>query len=116
MARPCGAICTAFERSIDGRTYGSAQCARRPDLPLAEAAGAAIMRAKWQSGPSSCHGLPGDADFLLDLADFTGERRFHDRAAELATATDHVKGLRSRTSWGSRFRSSRRRWGSTHSA
>jgi hypothetical protein len=52
---------------------------------LADAAARAVHRDAWYSGAAYCHGLPSDGDLLLDLADLTGERRYRDRAAELAT-------------------------------
>ncbi|MBB2910585.1 tRNA A-37 threonylcarbamoyl transferase component Bud32 [Streptosporangium becharense] len=53
-------------------------------LDLARAAATAVHRTRWQSGTVPCHGLPGDGEFLLDMADFTGEDRYHRQAADLA--------------------------------
>ncbi len=46
----------------------------------------AVYRSRAQSGISQCHGLAGDAEFLLDLADVTGLERYRGWARELATA------------------------------
>lgn len=53
---------------------------------MAELAAQAVMRTKWRSALVQCHGLAGDAEFLLDLHDLTGQQRFRDLAWELATA------------------------------
>ncbi len=39
------------------------------DQGLVHRASQAVMAAKWHSGVAYCHGLPGNADLLLDLAD-----------------------------------------------
>jgi serine/threonine protein kinase len=44
----------------------------------------AIMHGRWGSSLGQCHGIAGNAEYLLDLAHFTGEKRFADAAAELA--------------------------------
>lgn len=51
---------------------------------LAVAAGLAVLADRWHSGSSACHGLAGDGEFLLDLAQLTGEERFALGAEELA--------------------------------
>jgi hypothetical protein len=51
---------------------------------LVEAAAVAVHRARWRAGPSQCHGLAGDAEFLLDLAQDWHHDRFRTWAAELA--------------------------------
>lgn len=53
-------------------------------LDLARGAAAAVHRTRWQSGPVPCHGLPGDGEFLLDMADLTGDDRYHRWARDLA--------------------------------
>jgi len=53
-------------------------------IDLAEAAAAAIHRERWYSPLATCHGLPGDGQYLLDLADFTGQQRFRHWADDLA--------------------------------
>ncbi|MET9338025.1 class IV lanthionine synthetase LanL [Nonomuraea sp. NPDC003804] len=63
-------------------------------LDLARKAAAAVHRTRWQSGPVPCHGLPGDGEFLLDMAEFTGDDRYRRWARDLAgcletRATEH---------------------------
>ncbi|MET9913387.1 class IV lanthionine synthetase LanL [Streptomyces sp. NPDC006476] len=41
-------------------------------LELAEAAARAAYRVRWTSGTSVCHGLAGDGEFLLDMAQAVG--------------------------------------------
>jgi serine/threonine protein kinase len=53
-------------------------------LDLAGRAANAVHRNRWQAGTVPCHGLPGDAELLLDLATFTGDDRHRRRAQELA--------------------------------
>ncbi|MCK2244159.1 MULTISPECIES: class IV lanthionine synthetase LanL [unclassified Crossiella] len=53
---------------------------------LAVQAAVAVRRSRWQAGLSQCHGLAGDAEFLLDLAEVTGDKGYRDWAAELAAA------------------------------
>ncbi|MFD1546658.1 class IV lanthionine synthetase LanL [Nonomuraea guangzhouensis] len=53
-------------------------------LELAEKAAIAAHRTRWQSGSVLCHGLPGEGDFLLDMARFTGDERYHRWAEDLA--------------------------------
>ncbi|MFH8380757.1 class IV lanthionine synthetase LanL [Kitasatospora sp. NPDC018058] len=52
-------------------------------LDLARAAGRAVLAGRWHSGVSACHGLAGDGDYLLDLAEATDEHEFRDGAEEL---------------------------------
>lgn len=49
---------------------------------LAGQAALAVHRARWRVGPSQCHGLAGDADLLLDLAQ--DQDRFRAWAEEIA--------------------------------
>jgi hypothetical protein len=51
---------------------------------LAAQAAVAVRRSRWHAGTAQCHGLAGDGEFLLDLADALGEERYRDWAAELA--------------------------------
>jgi hypothetical protein len=44
----------------------------RQSLALAEEAAAAAYRARWTGGTAVCHGLAGDGDFLLDMAQAVG--------------------------------------------
>ncbi len=53
-------------------------------LHMAELAAETVMRMKWRSGITQRHGLAGDAEFLIDLHDLTGQPRFCDLAMELA--------------------------------
>ncbi|MCC3772297.1 lanthionine synthetase C family protein, partial [Streptomyces sp. UNOC14_S4] len=50
----------------------------------AERAARAAYRDRWRLAPGVCHGVAGDAELLLDLADATGQERYRDRAAEAA--------------------------------
>ncbi|MFD8755465.1 class IV lanthionine synthetase LanL [Kitasatospora sp. NPDC059577] len=54
-------------------------------LGLARAAGRAVLAARWHGGASACHGLAGDGEYLLDLAEATGEPGFRTGAEQLAT-------------------------------
>jgi hypothetical protein len=47
-----------------------------------DGAARAIVASKWQSGSAYCHGLSGNADTLLDLADVLGGT-YRDQAADL---------------------------------
>jgi len=51
---------------------------------MAELAAGHVLKSKWRSTLVQCHGLAGNTEFLLDLHDLTGERRFRDQAVELA--------------------------------
>lgn len=51
---------------------------------LAELAGVAVRRARWQGSPAACHGLAGNGDFLLDLAAELDEPRYRAWAGDLA--------------------------------
>ncbi|UGQ13991.1 class IV lanthionine synthetase LanL [Yinghuangia sp. ASG 101] len=53
---------------------------------LAEQAGTAVRRARWHSGTTACHGLAGNGEFLLDLAEFLGTeaKTYRDHARECA--------------------------------
>ncbi|MBF9132907.1 class IV lanthionine synthetase LanL [Plantactinospora sp. S1510] len=53
-------------------------------LAASVAAARAVMRARWTSGTTYWHGLPGDGDFLLDLARATGDGRYARWAEALA--------------------------------
>ena len=55
-------------------------------LRLAEQAANAAMRTKWRSPLVQCHGLAGNAEFLLDLHATTGDDSHLARANELAGA------------------------------
>ncbi|GAA4179262.1 hypothetical protein GCM10022252_00510 [Streptosporangium oxazolinicum] len=56
-----------------------------PDaLRLAGQAAVAVHRTRWQSGAVPCHGLPGDGEFLLDMAGFTADERYLRWAGDLA--------------------------------
>ncbi|MFF5176312.1 class IV lanthionine synthetase LanL [Micromonospora sp. NPDC000089] len=58
---------------------------RSDDLyELVEAAARAVHRGRWRSGTAFCHGLAGDGEFLLDVADATGDGRFRSWAEDLA--------------------------------
>ncbi|MEV7772418.1 class IV lanthionine synthetase LanL [Kitasatospora sp. NPDC086791] len=54
-------------------------------LDLARAAGRAVLAGRWHGGASACHGLAGDGEYLLDLAEATGEPGFRTGAEQLAT-------------------------------
>jgi serine/threonine protein kinase len=53
-------------------------------LAASVAAARAVMRARWTSGTTYWHGLPGDGDFLLDLARATSDGRYARWAEALA--------------------------------
>jgi len=53
-------------------------------LSLAEQAAAAVHRTRWKHGAAACHGLPGEGEFLLDLAELTGAERYRRWADDLA--------------------------------
>ncbi|QIS14977.1 class IV lanthionine synthetase LanL [Nocardia arthritidis] len=54
-------------------------------LALAERAAVAVWHRRWLAGPSVCHGLAGNGEFLLDLAS-AGAAENRSRAEDLATA------------------------------
>ncbi|MGW0803955.1 class IV lanthionine synthetase LanL [Nonomuraea sp. NPDC002799] len=53
-------------------------------LSLAGQAASAVHRSRWRIGAAACHGLPGEGDFLLDMAAFTGEARYRRWAGDVA--------------------------------
>jgi hypothetical protein len=53
-------------------------------LDLAVLAGEAAYRRRWQAAPVQCHGLAGNGEYLLDLAEATGDARHRHAAEELA--------------------------------
>ncbi|MGW2178353.1 class IV lanthionine synthetase LanL [Streptomyces sp. NPDC001732] len=55
---------------------------RHRDTAVLAAAG--VRRAMWLSSPAACHGLAGNAEFLLDMAAVLGDPHYLDRARELA--------------------------------
>lgn len=68
-----------------------------PDVwELVAGAADAVYRTRWSAGPSVCHGLAGNGEFLLDLADLLGPdgAEYRDRAADLAAAMFARHGVR----------------------
>ncbi|MEV7212609.1 lanthionine synthetase LanC family protein [Kitasatospora cineracea] len=55
-----------------------------PSRELALAAGRAVLDDRWRCGTGACHGLAGDGEYLLDLAEATGRSRFRQGAHRLA--------------------------------
>ncbi|MFE4924315.1 class IV lanthionine synthetase LanL [Streptomyces sp. NPDC056661] len=54
-------------------------------LRLAEQAATAVHRSRWHiRATAQCHGLSGDAEFLLDLAEATGQEHYRSWAEDLA--------------------------------
>lgn len=53
-------------------------------LHLAERAARAVLRHRWRAGTAYCHGLAGDGDFLLDLAEASGDPVHRAWADEIA--------------------------------
>ncbi|GAA0417578.1 class IV lanthionine synthetase LanL [Streptomyces luteireticuli] len=51
----------------------------------AEGAALAVHHDRWRLGPGNCHGVSGNAQLLLDLAEATGEEHYRHRAADTAT-------------------------------
>ncbi|MFJ4961079.1 class IV lanthionine synthetase LanL [Streptomyces sp. NPDC088729] len=51
---------------------------------LAALAAVAVRQAMWASSPAACHGLSGNAEFLLDMSAVLKDSRYRDRARELA--------------------------------
>ncbi|MEV4558389.1 class IV lanthionine synthetase LanL [Kitasatospora sp. NPDC049285] len=62
-------------------------------LQLTEEAAQAVRRARWYSGTAACHGLAGNGEFLLDLADAVGGP-YREWAEELACAMALRHGIR----------------------
>ncbi|MCF3102042.1 class IV lanthionine synthetase LanL [Streptomyces roseoverticillatus] len=50
----------------------------------AERAARAVHRDRWRVGTGACHGVAGNAQLLVDLADMTGDATYRTRAAEAA--------------------------------
>ncbi|MBB2910866.1 tRNA A-37 threonylcarbamoyl transferase component Bud32 [Streptosporangium becharense] len=50
----------------------------------ARGAAVTVHDARLNSGTTACHGLAGDGQFLLDMADLLGEPAYHEQAEELA--------------------------------
>jgi hypothetical protein len=57
---------------------------------LSVRAAVAVRRSRWHAGTTQCHGLAGDGEFLLDLADILEDERYRDWARELAVGL-HVR-------------------------
>lgn len=53
-------------------------------LDAARAAAVAVHTSRLSSGTVACHGLAGEGQFLLDMADLLGEPAYHVQAEELA--------------------------------
>jgi hypothetical protein len=51
---------------------------------MAEQAAQAVYRSRWQAGTVQCHGLAGDGEFLLDLAEISEQDHYRVWAGELA--------------------------------
>jgi hypothetical protein len=64
------------------------------DAELAAQAAVAVRRSRWHAGTAQCHGLAGDGEFLLDLADAFGDERYREWAAELAVGLHARHALR----------------------
>ncbi|WP_414167029.1 class IV lanthionine synthetase LanL [Streptoverticillium reticulum] len=113
MAADAGETLLATAQSKDGAAYWPAGPTSRPlkthwcsgssgigtflirlwqdtsDDRLREAchrAALAVRRSRWHAGTSQCHGLAGDGEFLLDLAEATGEGEYRSWAEELAVS------------------------------
>ncbi|WP_069164307.1 class IV lanthionine synthetase LanL [Nocardia altamirensis] len=54
-------------------------------LELAEGAAHSVYLDRWRLGTGACHGIAGNAELLLDLAAATGQQRYRQWAAEIAT-------------------------------
>lgn len=63
-------------------------------LDLAVRAATAIYRSRWSAGTAQCHGLAGDGEYLLDLADALGEEQYRRWAGELAVSIQARQVLR----------------------
>ena len=61
------------------RVTGDPACLR-----LAEEAADAVHRTRWKAGTAICHGLAGNGDFLLDMAQLRGGA-YHAQAEEMAS-------------------------------
>lgn len=55
-------------------------------LDFARAAAVAVRADQWTLPAVSCHGVPGNMDFLLDMADATGSPAYRDWAAQAVPA------------------------------
>jgi len=55
---------------------------------LAHGAAVTVHEGRWYSRNGACHGLAGDGDFLCDLAQLTGDQRYHGWAGDLAALLD----------------------------
>src|SRR5262249_2741027 len=53
-----------------------ARTGERRFLLAAEEAARAVMITRWKVGTAYCHGLAGNGDFLIDLAQVTGNEEF----------------------------------------
>jgi lantibiotic modifying enzyme len=53
---------------------------------IADQAAQAVYRSRWQAGTVQCHGLAGDGEFLLDLAEISGQDHYRTWAGELAAS------------------------------
>ncbi|MFG1955252.1 class IV lanthionine synthetase LanL [Micromonospora sp. NPDC048830] len=56
-------------------------------LDLLDQAARAVHGSRWHAGPGQCHGLAGDGEFLLDLADASGDERYRSWAEDLVTSS-----------------------------
>jgi serine/threonine protein kinase len=54
----------------------------------------AVLRERWASAAGQCHGLAGNAEFLLDLYQFTGQERFLQEAFYLGDLIELHKIIR----------------------
>ncbi|MEU0502126.1 class IV lanthionine synthetase LanL [Nocardia sp. NPDC005998] len=63
-------------------------------LHWADRAAEAVWARRWSAGPSQCHGLAGAGELLLDLAAYTGNHRYLDRANDIALALAAKGGIR----------------------
>ena len=57
-------------------------------LPAIDGAARSVMAAKWSSGVSYCHGLSGNADFVLEAAEVLGEQTYKRWANDLAAVLE----------------------------
>ncbi|MET7458262.1 class IV lanthionine synthetase LanL [Streptomyces sp. NPDC005574] len=63
-------------------------------LDLAQGAAHAVMQNLWHTTAAACHGLAGRGEFLLDMAQWTGEIRYRAWAEEIAAILEARHGLR----------------------